>query len=260
MGHPHPALRVHHRVVRVARVVPDDLVAPVQGGFRHLIRDVRPEVALARGVSNGDPDLPRFVRGRVHPDEVVAGELDAVDWTVRVDLRVALVGRYLIVDVAGRAAPFPHGEHHVAFASLWTRWHRRDLAGHDAIGPVGIHRDGALGPEPAQSPAHHRAALADLHAMRPGGLGRVEVTWVQDLAGSLVPQLVTQLTALFEAVDPRGLTAHIGRDAVAGVARSGKLAGRRHLDQRIPVVGRIDLSRLARIRRVRHPQVERGTG
>ena len=257
VGHPHPPLRVHHRVVRVPRVVPDQLVAPVDGGLQVLPVDVRPEVALAGGVAHRQDHLARLVRARVDPHQLVVGELHPVDGAAGVDRRVPLVGRDLVVDVAGRAAPLPQGQHHVALAPPRARRRRGHLAGHDPVGPVGVHRDGALRPEAAQVAVHQGAALPDPHPVRPRRLGRVEVAGVQHLAGRQVPELVAELAALLQAVDPRRLVAHARRDAVAGVAGAGELVLGRHLHQRVPVVGGVDLRRLARVRGRDRVEVER---
>ena len=263
VGHPHPSLPVHHGVVRIAGVVPDEIVAPVDRRLQVLPVDVGPEVALAGRVAHRQDHLPRLVGAGVDPHQLVVGELDAVDGAAGIDPGVALVGRDLVVDVPGLAAPLPQGQHDVALASLRARRRRGHLAGPDAVGPVGVHRDRALRPEAAQPAVHQGAPLPCLHPMRPGRLRGVEVAGVQDLAGRLVPELVAELAALLQAVDPGCLVSHARRDAVAGVAGAGKLVFGRDLHQRVPVVGGIDLGRLAGVRggyRVEVQRVARAAG
>ena len=260
VGHPDAPLGVHHRVVRIAGVVPDQLVAVVEGRVRHLPGDVRPEVAFAGRVPHRQRDLVRLAAVRVHPDQLVAGELDAVDRTAGVDPGIALVARDLVVDVAGLAAPLPHREHHVALASLRPLRLRRHFARHDAVGPLGVGRNRALAPETVDGGGHVGCPLARDDAVRPGRLGRVEVRRVRDLARRQVAELVAELAALLEQVDPMGLRPHGRRDAVAVRAGARELRRVGHLHQRVPVVGRVDGGGLPRIGGDHCGQIERLPG
>ncbi len=147
--------------------------------------------------------------------------------------------------------PAPHRHDDVALHPLRPRRLGRDLAGRDAVGPVGEELQRALAPHPVQPAVHARAAAPHLHAVVPGGHGRVEVVDVdhRHLAGRHVAHLVAELTAVLEPVDPLCLVPHAAADAVAVRARARELGLGRHLEQRVPVVGGIDARRLLRRRR-----------
>ena len=210
MGHPHPALAVHHRVVRVARVVPDQLIAPDHGGLQVALVDVGSEIAFAGNISHGNRYIPRLVRGRIDPNQLIVGEADAVDRATGVDTGIAFVAGDLIMNIASLATPFPHGQYHVALQALRSRRHRRHFAIHDAIGPVGIHVNHVIGAEAAQPGTHQASPLTSPGAMNPGRLGSLELGEIGDLARGQIAKLVTELTALLETVDPVSLAAHSG--------------------------------------------------
>ena len=54
---------------------------------------------------------------------------------------------------------------------------------------------------------------------------------------------MTELASLLDAVDPVSLRSHAGGDAVAVAACARELVFGRDLDQRVPVVGGVDLGR-----------------
>ena len=171
MGHPDPALSVHHRVMWVPGIVPDELVAPIDRRLEVLLIDIGPEVTFSWRVAHRDCDLPGLVCVRIDGNQFVIGEFDAVDRATSVDLRGALVGRNLVVDVAGRATPFPHRQHYVALGSFGPGRRRRHLASHDPVGPVSVHRDGGIGTESPQPAVHQSPALTGLHTVGPSGFG-----------------------------------------------------------------------------------------
>ena len=196
----------------------------------------------------------RAVGHRVGDDE--AGAADAVDRAVGVQVGVALVGGDLVVDHRDGVAPAPHRQHQVAFLPLRAGRRRRDLAGRDAVGPVGEQAQRALAPHAVEPGVHARAATPHLHPVVPRVEGRVEVVDVQHghLAGGHVAHLVAELTAVLQPVDPLGLVPHGPADAVAVRAGARELARRRHLEQRVPVVGGVDARRLLRGGRRGHRQ------
>ena len=257
MRHPDPAPAVHHRVVRVAGVVPEQFVAEVEGGVRHLPGDVGAIVPLAGRVADRQRHLAGFVRRRIDPEQLVVGELDAVDRAAGVDAGVALVGRDLVVDVGGVAAPGPRRQHDVALAAARARRRLRHLAGGDAVGPVGVGGDAPVAAEPVHVGGHLRGALSGHDPVRPRRGGRVERLRVRDLARRQVPELVAELATLLERVDPVGLRPHAGGDAVAAGAGAGELGRVRHLHQRVPVVGGVDGGGFPRRGRGDRGQVER---
>ena len=79
--------------------------------------------------------------------------------------------------------------------------------------------------------------------MIPRGGGGVEVAAVLHDAGRGVSELVAELAALLHVVDPGRLALERGRNPVALGPGAGKLAGGWRLDQRVPVVARIELRR-----------------
>ena len=100
---PDMAFLVHHRVVHDGLAVPDRLVAP-DGGRREeiVLRGRRFGVAhrmqhFARGVALG-----------VQNGNVIGAVLRrAVDFAIRIEARIARIGRDLVMQIGGRAAPFP---------------------------------------------------------------------------------------------------------------------------------------------------------
>ena len=182
-----------------------------------------------------------MLEGVGHQQEVVA-DVHAVERAVGVDARVALVGGDLVVDEGDVVAPIPHREHDVALDALRPGRGRGRLAGGDPIRPVDQHVEARVGTEARDEAVHQRAPLPALHAVRPGGAGRVEVVEVGDLAGALVAHLVAALAAL-QVVDPLGLAAHLRVDAVALGTGARELVRGGQVDERQPVGGGVDLRR-----------------
>ena len=152
----------------------------------HVLRDIRCEVTLARGIANGDDHLAVEVAHRVNPHQLVAGKLDAVDRPARVDGRVSFVGRHLIVDVGGGAAPLPHREDDISLEALGTRRGFRHGARHDPVCPVRIHIDGSISTKAVECAVHPGAALAGLDAVGPGVCRGIEGRGVENLPGELI--------------------------------------------------------------------------
>ena len=78
------------------------------------------------------------VRRRIDDGQVIGALFErAVDRTVRVHGRIALVARDLVVEIDLRIGPVPHRDDDVALAALRPRRRRRrQLAGGNPIGPV----------------------------------------------------------------------------------------------------------------------------
>ena len=245
LGDPQAPLAVHHRVVGAVAPGRRALGAPVRR--RHEIGGARVGVAARLHRGAGRHVHPhRAVGHRVGDDE--PGSTDAVQRTVRIQVRIALVGGDLVVHHRHRVAPSPHRQHDVAFLPLRAGGRRRDLAGRDAVGPVGEQVQRALAPHAVQPGAHARSAPPHLHAVLPRVQGRVEVVHVQHrhLAGRDVAHLVAELVAVLQAIDPLGLMAYGPADAVAVRPGARELARGRHLQQRVPVVGGVDARGLLR--------------
>ena len=253
LGDPEAPLGVQHRVVGAVAPGGRLLRAPVgrrdQGG-RAGVRIA----ALGHRDAGGHVHPHRAVGHRVRDRE--PRPADAVHGRVRIQVGVALVGGDLVVHHRHRVAPAPHRQDEVALLPPRARRRRRDLAGRDAIRPVGEQAQRALAPHPVQTGAHARSAAPDLHAVRPGVQGRVEVVQVQHrhLAGRQVAHLVAELAAVLEPIDPLGLVPHALADAVAVRPRARELALGRHLQQRVPVVGGVDARRRLRGGGRRHRQ------
>ncbi len=238
-GQPDPSPRVHHRVVRVGRRVEDDLVAPVRRRLEAGRGREHRGHHLGR-LAERDGDLHRFVPRRVGDHQGVVGDGYAVDEAVGVDRRLPLVGGDLVVDVGGLPRPLPHGQHQVALDALRPRRGVGHLAGGDTVAPVGEHRQAAVAAEAVEDAAHLRAALPEGDPVVPCLDRGVEPVEMADVEREPVSHLVAELAALLGDVDPGGLTAERRRDAVAVGSGAGELVGRRGLEQRVPVVGRID--------------------
>ena len=248
-GEPHAAVGVHHRVVPARGAVAGRLV-PVERGQHAAGRPHR--------VARREHPLPRAVGGGIDGDEVVAE--DAVDGTVRVEARVALVGGDVVVNVLLCRRPLPHGQDEVALDARRAGRRRRHLAGQNAVRPVGVDVQRPLPSHLFDLADHRRPGGAGAEAERPRIGGRVEFVEIdhRHLARRLVAELVTELAAVLQPVDEVLLRPHRRVDAVVAGAR--KVRGRRHLDQRVPVVGRIDRRRLLRGSRGADAQVDRVAG
>ena len=202
---PDAPTRIHHRVVRVGRRIENDLVVPVG-------RRLEP----GSGRKHRGHHLPRFpqrdiqlgglMTRRVGDHELVAGDRHAIHEAVRIDHRIALVGRDLVVYVRRLARPFPHRQHQVSLDTPGPRRRHRHLAGGDPVAPVGEHREPAVATEPVENAAHLRSALSERQAVIPGRDRRIEPGEMAGVKGEPIAHLMTQLTALLGDVDPGSLT------------------------------------------------------
>ena len=249
---------VHGEAVGDAAAVPDELLAPV--GRRHLGRGRRG--ARRVRVANAERHHAGHVRVGVHDRHVVRAVLrGAVDRTVRVDRRVALVGGDQVVHVRLRIRPVPQRHDDVPLhAPRAGGRRRRVLARLDAVGPVGVHRQRAVAPDLRQPRVHGAARLPGLHAAVPGGEVRVEVAErLGNLSRGLVPQCVTSRAAVGvdHRADPLALALDVRRDAVPVRPRAGELVRSGDLEQGEPVLRRVVLRRRCRVGGHDRREVER---
>ena len=100
---PDASLFVEHRIVHARLAVPDRVLAPVRRG-RHRIVPRRRRRRIAHGMHDLGRDVPHRIE---HRNAIGAFFGRAVDRAVRVDGGFALVGRDLVVQIGGRAAPVP---------------------------------------------------------------------------------------------------------------------------------------------------------
>ncbi len=192
---PHARLLVHREAVRAGLRRPDHLIAPVRRGGR------RRRIGFARRFRIADLQLDhaRRVRLRIHDGQVVAGGLErAVDRSVGVHPRVALVAGNLVVQVVARIRPVPQRDDDVALAALRARRRGlRQLAAGNAISPVGVHRQRALAAHLREAVAHPGARLARLDAAIPrGGAGVEHAKALRNFARRLVAERMAASAAV----------------------------------------------------------------
>ena len=162
--HPDAPLAVDHRIVHVGPAGPDRLRCPstatAASALRRpdrRVRIARPHVHAARRVAN-----------RIEHGNVIRAQLgSAVDRTVGVDRRIAPVGRDLVVHVDLRVGPVPLRDDDVPLRALRARRRGRQLAGRDAIRPVGEHGERPRRAKHGELPRHVAAGLARLDAAHP---------------------------------------------------------------------------------------------
>ena len=157
-GHPDAANLVHHRVVGIGRIHPHLLLSEVA---------IRLELAAGEKRRDRRPILarrnPQHLRPVIHgigDEQVVVADVDAVDQPVRVDARVPLVGRDLVVHERDVVAPVPHRDDDVALDAGRARRGRRHRARLDGVGPVGEHLQAARAAEAGHERAHQRCRAA----------------------------------------------------------------------------------------------------
>ena len=171
------------------------------------------------------------MRHRVENGELVVRDVHAVDRSVGVHGRVALVGRDLVVDVVDLGAPFPHRGDDVALDTLRTGWPGWKRTRRDPVAPVGEHLKAALAAEAVHDGAHLPATLPHLDPVIPGGKRRIELVDVLDLADDLGAELVAQHATLLLDVHPLALVLEALGDPVAARPGPGEFARIRRLDQ-----------------------------
>ena len=247
---PDAALAVHHRVVRVRRILHAPKVAHAPEVRRHRgRREARRD--FARVVARRDRDLVSRVLDGIDDRELAVPRRRRVHRAVGVHRRVVLVGRDLVVHERVVGAPVPEREHDVALDALRPRRLRRHLAVCDPRGPVREHARAGLRAEHRERAGHRAAAHAELRAIDPRLLRRLEsqVVHVAQRARDRGAELVTEVALALDVVDPHALLGQRGRNPVAARARARELAPRGRLEQREPVVAGIDLRGVGRRRR-----------
>ena len=83
--HPYAALTVHHRVMRIAGVVPDQFVSPVHRRFEIAQVDIGSEIPFTGLVAHRHLDVVRLIGGGIDPHQFVAGESHTVDGPVGIN-------------------------------------------------------------------------------------------------------------------------------------------------------------------------------
>src|SRR5581483_2643938 len=133
---------------------------------------------------------------------------------------LAPIGGDQVVQVHLGQAPVPHAHDHVALDALRAlRLHLRQLAGRDAVRPLGEQLERWLGAEDADVADHGALRLPGLDAPDPGLVAVAVVKLPLDRASRLIAHLVaTDAAVRLDAIEPHGLTLDGGRDAVATLA------------------------------------------
>ncbi len=139
-GVPDAAGVIQHGVVGVGLAVPDDLFAPVGGRRVHRVLAGTRRIGVAYGGFEGRCPIGERIQHR----EVIGTELRRpVNLAVAVDRGISPIRTREIVQIGFRIGPVAHGSDHVALDPLGPWWcYRGQLAGGDAIGPVGQILDG----------------------------------------------------------------------------------------------------------------------
>ena len=137
--HPDPALGVEHVVVIVEFGVPDLLHAPIGRGRERLLDCRMARAERLRHVRPfGRRDVGDLRRLRIEHRQMIGRVFRrAVERTVGVDRRIALVGRNQVVKIMLLIAPIPGRDHDIALdAGRPRRLGERQFAVGDAVGPV----------------------------------------------------------------------------------------------------------------------------
>jgi hypothetical protein len=172
---------------------------------------------------------------------------------------MVFIGRDLVVHERVVVSDVPERDHEVALDTRRPRGRRRHVALGDALGPVGVGLQRSLLALVVDDGVHRVAADAGAEPPFPR-LGvclelRLRLQHVVDAARELVAELMTEVAVRFERVDPVVLRLHPRSESVALGSGSGKLFGRGRLEQREPIIPRVDLRRLER--RLRDDRGER---
>ena len=192
---------------------------------------------------------------RIGDEEIVVSVVDTIDWSVGIHAGVPLVGGDLVVHKGHVVGPVPHRDDHIPFHAGRTRWRFGNLAAGNALGPVGEHLQTTLAAVTRHEAVHSRPALPPLDAMIPRSDGRVELCEIGNFASGLAPDLMTTLAA-FHVVYPLTERLEFRIDAVAARAGARELTRLWRLEQRQPIVGRIDLRGGLRRRRHQGRQIQ----
>ena len=224
--------------------------APQIGRRRHRVGAVRRRVRVAHRVLHFGRDLLQRVE---HRPEVGAVLRRAIKLAIRVDRRLAPVGRDQIVHVRRRAAPVPEREDEVALEALRPlRLRERKLARGDAVCPVRPQREPALRADARRGVDHLRHRLARGDAPRPR-FARLHVGEVlRHRARSLGAERVARHAAVgFHGVQPFGLRFHPTDRELAFLGDS---------EHGIPVDRRVVFGRRSRARRHGRLEIQRPSG
>ncbi len=183
--------------------------------------------------------------------ELAVARRRRVHRAVPVHGRIVLVRRDLVVHERVVGAPIPKRDDDVALDALRARRLRRQLSARDPVGPIREDLRAGLRAEHSELPGHVAAAHAELGAIDPRLLRRLEsqVIHVAERARDRRAELVAEVALALDVVDPLALLLERGRDPVAARAGARELALRGRLEQRQPVVAGIDLRRVGRRRR-----------
>src|SRR6266851_6645493 len=109
------------------------------------------------------------VRFRIKDGNEIRAVLSrCVNLPVRVNPRIAPVGRDLIVEIGRGSAPVPQGDYDIPLDALWPLGLReRQLAGGDTISPIGEEFERHVRIEPRDIPCHERPSATGLNSPRP---------------------------------------------------------------------------------------------
>ncbi len=252
---------VHHGIVGVDLGVPDLLGAPIgrrredlvgERRARRVFRILHRHLHHRLGVVDGIEDR-----------KVVGAELRrTIDQAVAVDRRLALVGEREVVEIVLGVRPVAHGDDDVALEPGRPRRRgARQLAGLDAVGPIGERGEmAAVRRQQRGHEAHHAAARrSGLDAPRPGGDRRIEMPErLGNVARGVIADLVAIAAAIgLDRVEPLILGLEVHGDAVAVGAGAGEPALVGNPDHRGPVDRRVILGRRGEIGRDHGGQVQR---
>ncbi len=190
---------------------------------------------------------------RVKHGQVIAAFLGrSVDQPVGVDVGVAFVARYLVVQIGFGIGPIPLRDHDVALDALGTRRGRRgNFALRDARGPIAELGGGAFCAQLREAAFHGAAGLSGLHAARPGlGRGIEFGEHRRNGAGIFVAELVAGFAAVgLDEMEPLALGLDVCRNAVPGGPRAREFVLLGHLQHRVPILGGVKLRGGLRVRR-----------
>ena len=229
----------------VCRVGPVPGEAPVLGRVDEPVgktRRQRRAVAPHRDFHRGGP-----VCHDVADEHLAVSVGHAVDISTAVDARIAFVRGAEVVDERVLRSPVPHRDDQISFHAARPRRRHGHLAARNAIRPVGKHPQRPLTSEGADRRTHLGAPKAGLDTVVPCGRRRVEFREFERARLGLegprmrIAELMAILAPLLKGPDPRRLIPHPGHDTVAVGTRAREFVPGRHLHQRHPVVGGIDL-------------------
>ncbi len=131
------------------------------------------------------------MRGRVERPEIALADVDAPHLAIRIQRRVALVGRDVVVDVAQFLSPGPLRDDDIALDADRARRRRRHLAAGDSPRPVGKAVLEQVASEGVGRPSH---AGPVPH--------RIPVVRFEPNTGDLLPHLMTEHAIQLHLAEP----------------------------------------------------------